>query len=284
MKQPTFWYKLTVNVPEDQQDLVGTLLFQEDSIGLENLPEKLLAYFRPESSVDAVVENLRRRFQTLGFHFKIESEKIPTENWNENWKQNFKSLKIGNRFLAKPSWESLPIQTDRFVITLDPGQAFGTGTHETTQLILKLMEPILKPGMSLWDVGTGTGILAIAAAKMGLTDILANDNDPVAVETALENARLNQTENAIRFFVGSADAVKGQRFDAIVMNIVSGVLLELLPDVVPTLRLNGRLFISGILTEETTAFLEKLKRYPVRVQKIEQQGEWTGLIVQKEKA
>jgi len=284
VKQATFWYKLTAHVPENQQDLAGALLFQEGSVGLENLPEKVCAYFRPEISIEAVVENLQKRLKALNFPFDVQVEKIPAENWNENWKQNFKPFKIGRRFFIRPSWETLPAQRDRIVLTIDPGQAFGTGTHETTQLILTLMEPVIKPGMSLWDVGTGTGILAIAAAKLGLTGILAHDTDPVAVETALKNARLNQTETAIRFFVGSANAVKRRDFDVIVMNIVSGVLLELLPDVVPALKSNGWLFLSGILAEEKPAFLDQLKLYPVRVQTIKQQGEWIGLMAQKEKA
>ncbi len=284
MNSPDFWYKLTLNVSEDQQDLVGSLLFQEGCIGLENLPWKLLAYFRPEASIETVMGNLRERLKKLGFQFKIEWEKIPAENWNENWKKNFKPLKIGDRFLVKPSWENLSEKTDRLVITIDPGQAFGTGTHETTQLILTIMEPIVKPGMSLWDVGTGTGILAIAAAKMGVTDILANDNDPVAVRTAVENARLNQTEQTIRFFAGSAAAVTNREFDVILMNIVSRVIGDLLPDVVPALKPNGWLFLSGILVEEKNAFLRQLNHYPVSVQKIKQQGEWIGLIVRKEKA
>ncbi len=283
MKSPSFWYKLTVNMPEDQQDLVGALLFQEGSIGLENFAEKLSAYFPPEISMEMVTENLRGRLRMLGLHFRIALERIPTENWNENWKRNFKALKIGKRFLVKPSWENLSEKTDRLAITLDPGQAFGTGTHETTQLILKLMEPIAKPEMSLWDVGTGTGILAIAAAKMGLRDILANDIDPVAVRTAVENARFNHTENAIHFFAGSTGAIEGWKFDLIFMNIISRVIYELLPDIVPRLKSNGRLFLSGILAEEKSAFLEKLRRYPLQIQKIERQGEWIGLIAQKEK-
>ncbi len=283
MNSPAFWYKLTVNIPEERQEIVGAFLFREGSVGLENRPDSLCAYFTPDFRIEEIANRTGKFLQSLGFHVKVHIKKIPAENWNENWKRNFKPLKIGNRFLVKPSWENLGRQTNRIVITIDPGRAFGTGIHETTQLVLTLMEPILQPKVSLWDVGTGTGILAIAAAKMGLKNILANDIDPVAVETAVENAQLNQVDSAIQFFVGSANAVKKKQFDAILMNILSGIIYKLLPDVLPHLKPNGWLFLSGILEKERADFLKELGRYPLKIQKIKRKGEWIGLIVRKEK-
>ena len=157
---PHFLVQNRVNIPGAQQDLAGAFFFQEVAVGLENWSDSLCAYLTPDFQIEEIVTRTGKLLHLLGFHVKVHVDKILTENWNENWKRNFKALKIGNCFLVKPSWENPGREINRIVITMDPGRAFGAGNREGTQRVLELMEPTAKPRMSLWDVETGTGILA----------------------------------------------------------------------------------------------------------------------------
>ncbi len=277
-----FWYALKMAVPEEEQEIVAALLFQRWALGFENRLDSLVAYFPPK----APVEEIRSWLETadgLKRASNVQLYRVPAENWNEQWKKNFKPLPVGRRFLVAPSW-NVPQETGgRLLLKIDPGMAFGTGTHETTQLVLRLMEDHLRPGLRVWDVGTGSGILAIAAARMGLASIVANDVDPVAVEAALENAKRNHVAEKIRFFVGPPRALRCGAFDVILMNMISRIIYAVFSDVAPFLKPGGRVLFSGVLAEEKEHFLEKLVPFPVRVTHCEQQGEWIGMVAEWKK-
>ncbi len=276
MKKPSFWYEIKISLPESEQEPVGAVLFQNGATGLENRPDALVAYFPPDADVDSTLLQLQQFFPDLKWA-SISVHKIPAENWQENWKENFKPLAIGRRFLVTPTWEVPENPENRLVLKIDPGMAFGTGTHETTQLVLHLLETYVRSGQRLWDVGTGSGILAIAAAKLGLTGIVANDVDADAISAAAENARLNGVAPAISFFVGGPEVLKNGAFDVILVNIISGIIYRILPDVLTHLSEKGIVLFSGVLAEEESVFVKRLHAAKLTVEEISRQGEWIGV-------
>jgi ribosomal protein L11 methyltransferase len=170
---------------------------------------------------------------------------VPDEDWGEGWKKDFRPLDVG-RVRVRPSWIDAPTPAGKVEVVLDPGMAFGTGSHATTSLCLAALSDVLgaRPGASVLDVGTGSGLLAIAARKLGAGRIAANDNDPVAVEVARENAARNGA--AVELTLDPLERIPGP-FDVVVANILANVLVELAPALCAKVAPGGVLLLSGIL-------------------------------------
>lgn len=210
-----------------------------------------------------------------------EVAELPDQDWGEAWKQGLGTLAIGRAFV-RPSWVAEPVPPGMVEIVLDPGMAFGTGTHPTTSLCLDALSSLLseRPGASVLDVGTGSGLLAIAAAKLGAGRVAGNDNDPVAVRVARENAALNGV--ALDLNERGVEAQRGP-FDVVLANILANTLVELAPALAAQLAPGGVLLLSGILTpqeeEVRAAYLAAgLRPLPGGDRR---QGEWSLLAVTK---
>ena len=171
---------------------------------------------------------------------------LQEEDWATSWKAYFKPVRIGKRFLIKPTWEEVAPDPEDIILELDPGMAFGTGTHQTTSLCLEAIEEIVKPGMRVFDLGTGSGILAIAAAKLG-ANVEAIDLDAVAVKVALENVEINQITDRVSVKRGDLGSVLKGQADLVVANIIADVILILLPDLQRILKTDGEFLASGII-------------------------------------
>ena len=190
------------------------------------------------------IRDLLQRFpnwivQTKGVSLK-------EEDWATAWKAYFKPIRIGRHFLIKPSWEQVDLLADDILLELDPGMAFGTGTHPTTTLCLRTLEDLIKPGQTVFDLGTGSGILAIAAAKLG-AEVEAVDLDSVAVKVAQENVDLNHVGDQVRVLRGDLGTVLKGQADVVIANIIADVILMLLPDLKRILRPEGEFLASGII-------------------------------------
>ncbi len=168
-------------------------------------------------------------------------------DWAEAWKSGYRVLPIGRRMRVVPSWIPYEAAPGEVTITLDPGMAFGTGLHPTTQLCLLALEELMEPGMRVLDVGTGSGILAIAAAKLGAAEVLAVDIEAVAVRTARENVALNGVDCVVRVEPGSVDSVERGRYDLVLANILAEIVARLAPDLARHMARDGWLVASGIL-------------------------------------
>ena len=171
---------------------------------------------------------------------------LKEEDWETAWKAYFKPIRIGQHFLIKPTWEPVDLIEGDVVLELDPGMAFGTGTHPTTTLCLRALEDVVKPGQRVFDLGTGSGILAIAAAKLG-ANVDAVDLDSVAIRVAQENVDLNQVNNQVRVVRGDLGTVLSGQADVVIANIIADVILILLPDLKRILRADGEFLASGII-------------------------------------
>ena len=204
---------------------------------------------------------------------------IPDQDWNESWKKGFTALDVGERFTILPPWEEE--KSGRINLIIDPGMAFGTGHHETTRSCLVLMEKYATKSLKdrFLDLGTGTGLLAIAASKLGYRQVVAIDNDPLAVEAAVKNVAFNRIENML-IKTGSITDAEGS-FDCIAANIISSVLTFLAPEISSRLNPSGITILSGILAEQAD---EVIKAYELNGLKLIENfpdDKWVSLVLRK---
>lgn len=205
---------------------------------------------------------------------------VDDQDWAEAWKAHYHTTRIGRNFVIRPLWEEYDAQPDDRVISLDPGMAFGTGTHSTTRLCLMSLEDLMRPGLSVLDLGCGSGILAIAAAKMGASHVLAVDIDPVAADITAENAAINGVAGMITAQQGTLETVRGsaRRFDLLLANILARIIIEMcdhgLGDIV---RPGGTAIFSGIINEQVDDVRAALTGAGYHVTNVRVEGDWVSI-------
>jgi ribosomal protein L11 methyltransferase len=203
---------------------------------------------------------------------ELQRTEIAEEDWANAWKEHFHPLKVG-RVVIKPTWREWDAAPDEIVVELDPGMAFGTGLHPTTQLVLAALQDRVRPGMEILDLGTGSGILAIAAARLGAT-VTALDISEIAVEVARENVQVNGLRDAITVSRGSIDAVSGRQFDLVFANIIASVLAELAPRLAAALRPGAELLGSGIVDERADLVRAAFTAGGLTLGEQKREGDW----------
>jgi ribosomal protein L11 methyltransferase len=240
---------------------------------------KLYQLGTPEGTADWVA-SLETRLAELRPHFpelawRLEQRLVPSEDWEDSWKKYWHPQEIGERIVIKPSWEAYEAGPEKIIIELDPKQAFGTGTHATTQLCLRALEQHLEEYDSpcVFDVGTGSGILAIAAAKLGAKQVETCDTDKIAVIATLENAEINGVADKIKAYHGGIETLTGES-DVLVINILAEVIVTLANEVAARLKPGGLVIASGIIKARQKAVEEAFEAAGLPVQRVEHQGEW----------
>ncbi len=241
------------------------------------------AYFSEEDNINEILTYINEKMdelKELGIDTglaKVESEKMFEEDWANNWKKYYKPTKVGQKIVVKPIWEEYQEQGDEKVIELDPGMAFGTGTHETTRMCIQSLEEYVKADSTVFDVGCGSGILAIAAAKLGAKMAVGVDLDPVAVESAKENVGYNNLDN-IQILYGNLVEVIDGKADIVVANIIAEVICILTEDVKRVLKDNGYFITSGIIHDRVEMVTKKLEETGFEVIEINKDGEWNCIV------
>jgi ribosomal protein L11 methyltransferase len=278
------YYELKItSIPEARQPVMR-LLTEKGSMGFLEEDRFLTAYFPGTSNIQEIVRELeimKPLLDQAGFGHGMEFSYalLPDQDWNENWKKNFTAIDAGTRFTILPPWEER--HRGRINLIIDPGMAFGTGHHETTRSCLVLMEKYdgKVPRHRFLDLGTGTGLLAIAAVKLGYREVVAIDTDPLATEAARMNSGLNQA-GTIEIREGSIDAASGT-FDCIAANIISGVLVLLAPEIAARLKPAGISILSGILAEQADEVVEAYERAGLTLVEKFPDNKWISLVLQK---
>ena len=206
---------------------------------------------------------------------------VTEEDWSDEWKQYFHVTRVGKHIVIKPSWEDYESEPEDVVLELDPGMAFGTGTHPTTVLVLEALEKMIRPDTTVFDVGTGSGILAMTAAKLGAKNIKAVDIDGVAVRTAKENIEKAGMQDRIE--VRQGDLLHGTegKADVIVANILADIIIMLLPDIPGKLKEGGLFFASGIIEDYQQDVTEAAEKAGLRVKETTRIKDWVGLLMEK---
>ncbi len=301
------WVEISCTVPTELADIVAEYLTTLSGAGVcvENLNVDAFSHSEiPESTTVQIkayfpdTDDSSLRLQEIETYLKElasrqsglvlpppELSSVSTEDWSTSWKANFKPLRVGNRLLIVPSWEEPRPHANDIVLRLDPGMAFGTGGHETTRLCLELLEEIMDSmptllSPSVLDLGTGSGILAMAAVQLGAGKVCAVDIDPLAIEVARENLAINNLSDQVECSTTPLESLEGC-FDVILANILAEELVRLAPHLNQRLAPGGSLVLSGILTEKEALVRNGFASQPLEYQRTLQQGEWVAIHYRK---
>lgn len=306
------WTEIKIKVPAERLETAAAIaqmvvpygLYIEDYTDLEEqveaiahinlIDEELLArdrsvgiihiYISPDENPSEAISFISHRLGQEGIAFGLDTEGVNEEDWATAWKAYYHPVKIGDRIVICPSWEEYQPTGDELVIKLDPGMAFGTGTHHTTQLCIEMLEEYVKPGCSLLDMGCGSGILSFAAVKLGAKRAVGIDIDPTAVRIAEENAHVAGLAGE-EFTAVCGDLVTDTKlaervglgcYDIITANIVADVIIYLASSFKSHLRDGGVLIVSGIITERLDEVLDALDTNGMKVIKLLETGGWAG--------
>lgn len=213
--------------------------------------------------------------------YTIDFYEYDEEDYQNSWKKYLFPEKVSEKFVVKPTWREYTPEADELIIELDPGRAFGTGSHPTTSLCLKLMEENISEGDSVIDVGTGSGILMIAADRLGASEIYGTDIDELAVESAKENLELNNiSEDKAKVYKGDLiSVVENKKFDIVVANILADVLLILLHDISKVVKPNGKIIFSGIIEDKCELLKREVESLGFTVEEIKADKEWRAMLI-----
>lgn len=233
-----------------------------------------------EKSVAEAVAFLRERFAALGIGTDIRTEGMREEDWAESWKQYYHPIPLG-RVTIVPAWQEYTPKPGEAVIRMDPGMAFGTGTHETTRLVMRMMQHCLREGDRVLDLGCGSGILSLCASKLGASFCAAYDIDPVAVRVAEDNVRADGAQNIV---CGQSDLLSGVDttgggYDFVLANIVADIILRLLPDVGRYMNPGARMILSGIIAPRAEEVRAAARENGFRILEEEQENDWLAILV-----
>ena len=267
------------NLEADALEIAHIDLIDEELVKKDRTHSVIHLYISKEENALEAIAFLKERMNAAGISFDINSETVDDTDWNENWKKYFKAFTVGNKLAVCPSWENADGFKDRSVISLDPGTAFGTGTHATTSLCMETLESIIKGGETLLDIGTGSGILSIAAVLLGAKSAEGVDIDELSVKTAINNAERNKVSDKCKFIVGDlADKISG-KYDIICANIVADVIIRLFENVKEYMHENTKFIISGIIDIRACDIENAIEKFGFKIIKKMTRDEWHAFIL-----
>lgn len=288
------WIEINIRVSLEAQEAATEILYTEGAQGVE-LDEQEdyvnLKIYLPEGEVNpeklSIIKDKIQGLSRFGLdpgQVEVCTNTVNEEDWANAWKDYFFPEKISESFVVKPTWREYKAKPGEIIIELDPGMAFGTGTHASTYLALQAIEEILPKKPNMLDVGTGSGILAIAAALLGVPAVTAVDIDSVAVEVAKENVMLNKVQKQVQ--VMRSDLVqkikeKGKKFKVVTANIIAEVILMLVPELPEVLEEDGYFIASGIIVERFDQVRTALEEQGYELKRIYREGEWCALVASK---
>ena len=236
-------------------------------------------YLEPGASPVETLALIQARMEAAGIAYTVETEGVEQEDWQNGWRKYYHPMDIGKRLAIVPSWQEY--DTDRVKLILDPGLAFGTGGHETTSLCMEALDERVRGGERVLDIGTGSGILAIAALKLGAGSAEGVDIDPVAVRTAGENAALNGVADKLTVLVGDLSDKASGRYDIITANIVANAIISLAPAVPGLMAENATFIASGIIDSRKDEVIAALEAAGLTVQEVKEKRGWECIICKK---
>ena len=258
-------------------------LIDESILNADKTIAAVSAFLPADRPYSDAIAFLNERMDAEGIQGKIELIGVNEEDWANSWKAYYKPLHIGKRMVIVPAWERYEEKPGEIIVRMDPGMAFGTGGHETTRLVIELLEQTVTPGIRVADVGCGSGILAICAAKLGAGECKAYDIDPVAVRVARENIKDRGEQNVtcdVSDLLKGVD-LSGGPYDLICANIVADIIIRMAPDVSRYMKDDAILLASGIITERAEEVIGELERNALRVERRLDDNGWCALVVKK---
>ncbi|MDO8586643.1 MAG: 50S ribosomal protein L11 methyltransferase [Armatimonadota bacterium] len=290
------WAEISLVTNSEAADAVTNVLISEGSGGvasavssprdLGNSRVPLAAYFPVDDRLAAILERIESRIEALGdmginpggagFTVKF----VEDADWATAWKSFFKPLVVG-KIVVKPTWEEFQAKPGQLILELDPGMAFGTGNHPTTQMCLMAVQRYLEPGDIMLDMGCGSGILAIAGALLGASKVVGVEIDPVAVKAAKDNVAANGVESIVQIVEADTPSAAGIEADLVIANIVADVIIGMSAELAAALRPNGILVVSGIIEERRDEVADALSDARLHIIETTAEGEWISVAAAK---
>ena len=268
------------NLEQEVLEIANIDLIDEELLKQDRTKGRIHIYISPEDNPNEAVAFLRERLSAEGIDHEIYSDDCDVESYLENWKKYFKPINIGEKLLIRPIWRDDYDPEGRIVLNLDPGVAFGTGTHETTRLCLEALEKYVQPGFKMLDVGCGSGILSVAGLLLGAQSAVGIDIDELAVKASIENAERNNVNERYSAINGNlADKISGT-FDIITANIVADAIIMLSKDIVRCMDENTVYIMSGIIDTRLDDVISSLPDSLEITDRYEEKG-WLCLVAKK---
>jgi ribosomal protein L11 methyltransferase len=294
------WHAVEVEIARVAETAATAQLWALNTTGIEVSEDAsdfitLRAYFDAAPDTAKLREQILQNLKTINLPDfalrRVEAMTVADQDWLTEWKKGWEPLVVGEQLLIAPSWKldqakAQVSQTDRVIIQIDPGMAFGTGTHETTRGCLEMLEKFWPPASgtgALLDVGTGTGILAIAAIKLHPeARVTAFDVDPEAIEVARENAEINRVAEDIEIEVNKLNSYQGQEFDVVLANLTADVIIPLAPEFPAVMKSQATLIVSGILREQGDDVIAALNVQGFELIESKPDGEWVTMALRRQ--
>jgi ribosomal protein L11 methyltransferase len=278
------YYELNINVPDDSKELLINLAAEAGCLGVSETGNTMLAYFPDNTSIEKITDDLasiKAVIKKSGMPHDISYSYIhmPDQDWNETWKKAIQPINVGEDMIILPPWDSN--ETDRMALIIDPGMAFGTGHHETTRFCLVTIERLsrLSGKGRFLDVGTGTGILAIAARKFGFGQAVGVDTDPLAVDAAKRNAALNNFGD-IEIYEGGIEKSSGL-FNLVAANLLSGIIISIAEEIEKRMAPDAIALLSGIMAGQEDDVIAAFAGLGLRAGEKLPDGNWVSLVIRR---
>lgn len=309
------WVEVNVRTIPENEDVVSDILYQAGAVGLaiedpqdfidltnnkeswDFIDESLLnykydgillkAYFAESDDIAKTIDFIKDKVVRVPSEEEgvalgeVVLNSVDDEDFAEAWKKYYKPLRIGDRIIIKPTWEAYLEEANDIVVELDPGMAFGTGTHETTEMCAEALESFVKPGDHIYDIGCGSGILSIVGAKLGAEKVTAIDIDPVCIEVSNENIKINKVEDKVQAYQGDLFDVVSDKVDLIVSNIIAEVIAGMVKDLDKYLKDDGIFITSGIILSKVDLVENALRENGYKILETKRLREWACIIAQK---
>lgn len=271
------------DIEEGLNTVYGDLI-DESILNADKSQGAVSIYVPDDKNYNDYVAFLKERFASEGIEAKLELIGVDEEEWSTAWKKYYHPIRVGKRLVIVPAWERFEAEPTDVVVRMDPGMAFGTGTHETTRLVCGLIEDYLVPGQRVLDVGTGSGILAICASKLGAGECFAYDIDPVAVRVARENCKDNDCHNItceVSDLLASVDT-KGGLYDFAVANIVADIIIRMAPDIGAYMKKGAYVITSGIIERYAEGVRQAMTANGFSLVREVMESDWVAMVYKKD--
>ncbi|MDD4698970.1 MAG: 50S ribosomal protein L11 methyltransferase [Oscillospiraceae bacterium] len=303
------WFEILIKVPQELCEKASAIanmvvpygIYVEDYSDLESaaleiahidlIDEELIArdrthaiihiYISKDENVIETLEFLKERFTSEKIEFTIDQASVKDSDWADNWKKFFKVTEIGSKLVIKPSWEEYENKNSKLVLNIDPGAAFGTGTHATTRMCLELLEEYVSDNKEMLDIGCGSGILSIAGALLGAKSVVGVDIDKTAIKVSRENAEINDMSDRTKFIYGNLCDDINDKYDVICANIVADVIVSLLNDIEKYMNDNAVFLCSGIIDIRESDVIEALNNKGFKILEIRNMDNWRAIAAKK---
>ncbi|MEN3038237.1 MAG: 50S ribosomal protein L11 methyltransferase [Candidatus Kryptonium sp.] len=275
------WIEVSIsNVPDELKDEVIYLVYQLETEGCWEDENSIKCYFKKENWTEEKEKILLNYVKEKASNVVVYINEVAEKNWNEIWEQSIEPIEIDEKLVIKPTWKEYH-KPNKIIIQIDPKMSFGTGHHETTRLMLKAIEKYLYKDSKILDVGTGSGVLAIASVKLGAKMAIGVDNDQWAYENSIENAEINNVKDKFKQILGSIDDVNEKDFDFIFANINKNAIINMMESFYDKLKDKGFLIISGFIDVEQGTIEEYLRMQNFEIIDVLKENEWVAIVARK---